>query len=120
VIDWPPLAGDLRIEERLDEELRRYVRFARLFDVGDVRPGRTLPELLDVRLVVMSSQAFTLTGFERVGDAAYAHSWLVAAGERKAGTDRRLRARLGFRTHRIPESGRVNSTIAPPAGLFRA
>jgi hypothetical protein len=77
VINRPALVGDLRVEERLDEELHRYVRIARLFDHHDVRPGRELPELLDVRLVVMSPQAFTLTGFERIDGAAYAQSWLV-------------------------------------------
>lgn len=79
VINRPALAGDLRVEERLDDELHRYVRIARLVDDRDVRPGRELPELLDVHLVVMSPQAFTLTGFERIAGAAYAQSWLVAS-----------------------------------------
>jgi len=36
-----------------------------------------LPELLDVRLMAMSPQAFTLTGFERVAGVEYAQSWLT-------------------------------------------
>ncbi len=77
VINRPALVGDLRVEERLDEELRRYVQIARLVDNGNVRPERVRPELLDARLIVMSPQAFTLTGFERVSGVAYAQSWLV-------------------------------------------
>ena len=48
VANQAPRFGDLRIEECLDEELHRYVRTAKLFDVGRVLPDRTLPELLDV------------------------------------------------------------------------
>jgi len=69
---------DLRIEECLDKDLRRYVRTARLFDEANVLPSRPLPELLDVRLLAMSPQAFTLTGFERAGGVEYAQSWLVS------------------------------------------
>lgn len=76
VINQPPLQGDLRVEERLDDALRRYVRIARQFDSSNTRPDRVLPEL-DARLVVMSPQAFTLTGFERIDGVAYAQSWLV-------------------------------------------
>ena len=60
-----PKRGDLRIDECLDEELRPYVRTARLFDDASVRPGNLLPGLLDVRIMAMSPQAFTLTGIER-------------------------------------------------------
>jgi len=70
-----------RIEECRDEELRRYVRTARLFDEANVRPSNVLPELLDVRIMAMSPQAFTLTGFERVDGIEYAQSWLVSAHE---------------------------------------
>jgi hypothetical protein len=73
-----PKNGDLRIEECLDEDLRRYVRTARLFDEANVLPSKALPELLDVRLLAMSAQAFTLTGFERAGGVEYAQSWLVS------------------------------------------
>lgn len=76
-----PKRGDLRIEECRDEEMRRYVRTARLFDEANVRPSKVLPELLDVRIMAMSPQAFTLTGFERVDGIEYAQSWLVSAHE---------------------------------------
>jgi hypothetical protein len=36
-----------------------------------------IPRLYDVRIVSMSPQAFTLTGFERIEGAEYAQSWLV-------------------------------------------
>jgi hypothetical protein len=35
-----------------------------------------VPQLLDVKVVAMSPQAFTLTGFERIDDAEFAQSWL--------------------------------------------
>ncbi len=78
VVNRPALLGDLRIEECLDSELRRSVRIARLFDEANVRPSNTRPELLDVRIMAMSPQAFTLTGFERVDGVEYAQSWLVS------------------------------------------
>ena len=81
VANQAPRFGDLRIEECLDEELHRYVRTAKLFDVGRVLPDRTLPELLDVRLMAMSPHAFTPTGFERVDSVEYAQSWLVSERE---------------------------------------
>jgi len=83
--------GDLRVEECLDDELRRYVRTARLVDVDRVVNVARPPELLDARLIAMSPQAFTLTGFERDAGAEYAQSWLVtepagaAAANRTAG-----------------------------------
>jgi hypothetical protein len=73
-----PRIGDLRIEECLDEELHRYVRTACLFDTDSVIYSAARPKLLDVRLMAMSPQAFTLTGFERVAGVEYAQSWLVA------------------------------------------
>jgi hypothetical protein len=66
VINLTPRIGDLRIEESLDRELHRYVRTAKLFDVQSAIYSAKLPELLDVRLMARSPQAFTLTGFERV------------------------------------------------------
>ena len=78
VVNQEPRVGDLRIEECLDAELHRYVRTARLFDVSSPIYSRNLPELLDVRLMAMSPQAFTLAGFERVVGVEYAQSWLVA------------------------------------------
>ena len=78
VINQAPKYGDLRIEETLDQELHRYVRMARLFDTTNVLPSTKLPLLLDARLMAMSPQAFTLTGFERVEGVEYAQSWLVS------------------------------------------
>ena len=62
----------------MDEELRRYVKMARLVDLFSVVNHAPERELLDVTLVAMSPQAFTLTGFERENGAKYAQSWLVA------------------------------------------
>lgn len=78
VVNQEPRCGDLRIDETLDADLHRYVRTARLFDADTVLYSDRLPELLDVRLMAMSPQAFTLTGFERVEGVEYAQSWLVS------------------------------------------
>ena len=78
VVNQAPRIGDLRIEESLDRDLHRYVRAARLFNAESAIYSSALPELLDVRITAMSPQAFTLTGFERVGGVEYAQSWLVA------------------------------------------
>jgi hypothetical protein len=69
--------GDLRIEECLDAELHRYVRTARLFSNESAIYSSELAELLDVHLMAMSPQAFTLAGFERVAGVEYASrgSW---------------------------------------------
>ena len=50
---------------------------ARLLDPGAPGHPGDAPTLLDVRLIAMSPQAFTLSGFERVDGADYAQSWLV-------------------------------------------
>jgi len=77
VLNQGPRIGDLRIEECLDAELHRYVRTARLFNAASAIYSDKLRELLDVRLMAMSPQAFTLAGFERVAGVEYAQSWLV-------------------------------------------
>jgi hypothetical protein len=69
--------GDLRIEEVRDEELRRYLRTALLWDDLNVRPAADRHCLFDVHIIGMSPQAFSLTGFERVDGAEYAQSLLV-------------------------------------------
>jgi hypothetical protein len=79
IANQPAKVGDLRIEECRDEELHRYVRAAKLFPSDASRYLTTLPELLDVQIVGMSPQAFTLSGFERIDGAEYAQSWLVAS-----------------------------------------
>ena len=50
---------------RIDRELHLYVRTARLFGVERAIYSNKLPELLDVRLMAMSPQAFTLAGAPR-------------------------------------------------------
>ena len=80
VVNRSPQIGDIRIEELRDEDLRRYVRTAKLFpDDGTVVFGATLPELHDVRVIGMSQQAFTLAGLERIDGIDYAQSWLISA-----------------------------------------
>jgi hypothetical protein len=79
VVNRLPKVGDVRIEEIRDDELRRYVRTARLFpDDGSVVFGTNVPELHDVRVIGMSQQAFTLAGLERIEGAEFAQSWLVS------------------------------------------
>ncbi len=72
-----PLVGDLRIEEVSDETLHRYVRMARLVNVLRPRERDALATLYDPTLIAMSPLAFTLSGFERVGEQDFAQSWLV-------------------------------------------
>ena len=74
----PALVGDLRIEECRDEELRRTLRTALLWDECCVQPSEDRPRLLDVHIIGMSPQAFTLSGFERIDGAEYMQSWIVA------------------------------------------
>ena len=80
VVNRPALQGDLRVEEIYDEQLRRYVRSARLVDEARVVATVEAAELRDVRLVAMSPQAFTLAGLERIEGADYAQSWIVTRG----------------------------------------
>ena len=74
----PPWIGDLRIEEMRDEQVMRYVRMARVL-VLDRPRADVLAELYEPQIIAMSPQAFTLAGYERVGDQWYAQSWLVRA-----------------------------------------
>ena len=73
--------GDLRVEEMHDPLLKRTVRVARLVEPDAVLKPDLLPPLLDVQLLWMSSEGFTVAGFERValgGSATdYAQSWWV-------------------------------------------
>ena len=73
----PPWIGDLRIEEIRDEQLMRYVRMARVLVLDRPRAADVLAELFEPQIIAMSPQAFTLSGYERVGDQCYAQSWLV-------------------------------------------
>lgn len=76
VLNQDPRYGDLRIEECMDEQLKRHLRTARLADVGRVKHA-DCPVLMDVHITAMSPQAFTLTGFERVDGVEFVQSWLV-------------------------------------------
>ncbi len=75
------LVGDLRIEEVRDESLRRYVRMARLVNVLRPREREALATLYDPTLIAMSPLAFTLSGFERMGEQDFAQSWLVKVAQ---------------------------------------
>ena len=75
VANQRPQVGDLRIEECHDELLKRTLRIARLVDLLHI-VNQDVPQLLDVKVVAMSPQAFTLTGFERIDEAEFAQSWL--------------------------------------------
>lgn len=80
VVNRPPRIGEMRIEETRDDELRRYVRTAKLFPIeGGSLASLQLPQLHDVRMIGMSQQAFTLAGLERIDSVEYAQSWLVMA-----------------------------------------
>ena len=81
VMNRSPLLGDLRIEESRVDELRRYVKTARLFDEANVLRNVNLPQLLDVHIMAMSPQVSTPTGFERNDGIEYAQSWLVSTRE---------------------------------------
>jgi len=77
VMNRPALVGDLRIEECRDEELKRSLRTALLWDEHSVLPSEHRPRLFDVHIIGMSPQAFTLSGFERVEGVEYVQSWIV-------------------------------------------
>ena len=76
VVNQEPRYGDLRIEECLDERLKRHLRTARLSEIGRAKEPDA-PILMDVHITAMSPQAFTLTGFERVDGTEFVQSWLV-------------------------------------------
>ncbi len=80
--------GDLRVEEMHDEQLKRYVRMARVLVLDRPRKADVLGELYEPVIIAMSPQAFSLSGYERVGDQCYAQSWLVATA-RGCALDRR-------------------------------
>jgi len=81
-INRPAAVGDLRVEQISDDELRRYLRIARVVDAGRARNPDQLPPLYDPVLIAMSPQAFSLTGFERIDGVDVVQSWLVTLPER--------------------------------------
>lgn len=74
--------GVLVVEEKLDPELRRTVRVARLLEPR-YRQTELMPTLFDVVLVSVRDGTWSLTGFERktiaVGGRtlSYQQSWLM-------------------------------------------
>ena len=86
-----PLVGDVRIEEIRDPLLMRYVRTARVLDLDRPREARVLAELHEPIIVAMTVQAFTLSGVERVGEQAFAQSWLLRLPSVAGDCERNLR-----------------------------
>jgi hypothetical protein len=72
-----PIVGDVRIEEIRDETHMRYVRTARVLDFDRPRAVRVLAELHEPVVVAMTTRAFTIAGVERIGEQAFAQSWLL-------------------------------------------
>ena len=85
VVAQRPFVGDLRVEEFRDEVLMRYVRTARVLVLDRPRAAGVLAELLEPSIVAMSASAFTLAGVERIGEQAFAQSWLVRKAEDEPG-----------------------------------
>ena len=81
VLARSPFVGDVRVEEFRDEILMRYVRTARVLVVERPRAAEVLAELLEPSIVAMNASAFTLAGVERIGEQAFAQSWLVRSAE---------------------------------------
>ena len=77
VVNPPALVGDVRIEECRDEELKRNLRTALLWDDHSVLLSEDRPRLFDVHIIGMSPQVSTLTGFERIDGAEYLQSRIV-------------------------------------------
>ena len=75
--NYSPWIGDLSIEDIRDEQLMRYVRTARVLVLDRPRATDVLGELFEPQIIAMSPKAFTLSGYERIGDQCYAQSWLV-------------------------------------------
>jgi hypothetical protein len=73
-----PVAGDVRVEYLLDRVRLRHLRVARLIDEASPARAELMPMLLDVQLVAMSPNAFTLSGFERIDGADYAQAWILS------------------------------------------
>ena len=77
VVNRPAIAGDLRVEQCYDEDLRRHLRIARLLDPTKPGHAKMPPSLYDVQLIGMGPSALSLSGFERVLGVEYAQSWLL-------------------------------------------
>ena len=77
IANQAPIVGELRVEQLEDGARRRSLKLARLIALHSWRGAERLT-LYEPVQVGMSQQAFTLAGFERVGDVDYAQSWLVS------------------------------------------
>ncbi len=80
------VAGDVRVEYLLDRVRLRHLRVARLVDEASPTRAELLPMLLDVQLVAMSPNAFTLAGFERIDGADYAQAWILSPTDARTRT----------------------------------
>ena len=75
--------GKLFVREEPDNIRNRRLLVARVLDVGTLDPLPGVRPLIDVRLVVVDCDSFTLTGFERIESPSgtrlreVAQSWLV-------------------------------------------
>lgn len=67
-------AGELYVEEHVDQTLSRTLRIARLAAPGP-KDAPLLPMLSDVQLLWVGNHGFVLAGFERLGSADYAQAW---------------------------------------------
>ena len=115
----PTAVGDLRVEQMFDEELCRYLRMARVVNVGRVKDPDELPPLYEPLLVAISPAAFSLAGFECVDGADFAQSWLVPAVSvsDEWPSPRTLCTRLGGA--RTAEPVLPNSSLHDCSGCFR-
>ncbi len=78
VANQTPIVADMEVDECFDEQTRRYLRTARLFQHGSGVPVALKHKLYDARLIGMGRDQLSLTGFERVDGVEYVQSWLVA------------------------------------------
>ena len=83
----PAAIGDLRVEQMFDEELRRYLRMARVVNVGPVKDPDELPPLHEPLLVAMSSAAFS-HGRVRAGGRRRLRPVVASVGFERLGTGR--------------------------------
>lgn len=77
-----PITGDLIVFEQRDEILNRTTRVAKLVDPNTGAQVENIPLLRDAQLVGMTRDSLSLSGIERIEDAAiqkiedFAQSWL--------------------------------------------
>jgi hypothetical protein len=101
VINRTPMVGDLRIEECMDQDLKRNVRTARLHDQLVVIAGAP-PTLLDVHIIAMSPQELTLAGVERLeGESMRSRGWLRLGRRSLHGSHRRCKGLAPHGTRRL-------------------